>query len=256
MPLQGPSRDTAALILPLSIIKSKNNIRHEETDVDELAESISANGLLMPLLVRKDNGAFTLIAGHRRYQALLKIGATEAAVRIQNVNEDEAQVLRLIENIQRQDLAGAEEVVAVAKLLPLFAGNQSALGRAIGRSPAYVSRCVRAAELIPKDLCDVAKFSKSILFELADSVDPKHALERLSKEQKPTVQAARQAEGRKPSGAIPGGRYIQGAIQFRENQKTHAFFLRVNFDPERTPPATKEELVRKLQEILNRLRNK
>lgn len=83
---------------------------------------------------------------------------------------------------------------AVAKLLPLFSGNQSALARALGKSQSYVSRCVRAAEII-KGYATSHRWTKSLLFEIVDSPNPQKALEQLSDQVKPTVQNARH-EGR------------------------------------------------------------
>ncbi len=241
-----PGRDHQALILPLSLIKVGENIRAEIGNIEELAESIREYGLLQPLVVRKDGSAFTLIAGHRRLMALKHMGLKEAPVRIQVADENQAQVVRLIENIQREELSGAEEVMAVAKLLPMFDGNQSALGRAIGKSQSYVSRCIRAAE-IAKTYATSHSLSKSALFELADSKQPVKA-----DGKKPTVREVREA--RNPSGPLSGGRYVQQAVQFRQNDRTGAFNLRVNFAPDRTPQNEKVKIIEILENILKKVR--
>jgi ParB/RepB/Spo0J family partition protein len=244
-----PARDHQALILPLSVIKSQQNIRHTVSEIDDLADSIKAHGLLQPLIVRKENGTFALIAGHRRFLALQKIGIREAPVRIQNVSEESVAILRLIENIQRKELSGFEEVSAVAKLLPMFDGNQSALARAIGKSQSYVNRCIRAADLA-ETYATSHSLTKSALFELADSERPDNVMAQ-AKSDSPTVRDVR--ESRKPSGPIAGGRYVRQAIQLRETSQ--AFSLRLNFHPERTPQETKEKMIETLENLLKRLRN-
>ena len=252
-----PSRDTAALILPISAIKLGENVRKDLGNLDELAASIVEHGILQPLVIAKTARGLELVAGHRRLEAAKLAGLNEVPVRVVNADENQIAVLRLVENLIREDLSGVDEVRAVAKLLPLFAGNQSALGRAIGKSPAYVSRCVRAAELIQKDLCDVAKLSKSVLFELAGSVDPLKALEELTREEKPTVQAARQAaEGRKPSGPIPGGHAVDRVIRYNERRGGKGFTLKIHFDFDKSSDGDRDRLLTRLRELIGRLEKK
>ena len=258
LPLQGqPSRDTAALILPISAIKLGENIRRDLGDLSELIDSIKEHGILQSLVLAKTPQGLELVVGYRRLAAAREAGLTEVPVRIVGADANQIAVLRLVENLIRENLSGVDEVRAVGKLLPLFAGNQSALGRAIGKSPAYVSRCVRAAELIQKDLCDVAKLSKSVLFELAGSVDPLKALEELTREEKPTVQAARQAaEGRKPSGPIPGGHAVDRVIRYNERRGGKGFTLKIHFDFDKSSEGDRERLLTRLRELIGRLEKK
>jgi hypothetical protein len=204
-------------------------------------------------VVRKEKGTFALVAGHRRYLALKALGCKEAPVRIQKVDETDALQLTLIENIVREELTGVEEVNAVARLLPIFNGNQSALAKTLGRSQPYVSRCVRAAELV-KNHATSHRWTKSVLFELVDSPNPSKALKELVQQDTPTVQGLRSARNRTPLGARPGGRYVDRAIEFRENSKVQSFSLRLNFDPIRTPADTRSEMIKTLESILDRLR--
>lgn len=250
-----PARDHQALILPLSVIKITGNIRTVVSDIEDLAASIKANGLLQPLLVRKENDVFTLIAGHRRYQALKLIGAKEAPVRIQNVDDNTVQVMRLIENIQRQDLTGAEEIIAIYKLLSVFGNSQTDLAKAIGRSKSYVSHCIKVIEVIGFEKVSTSKLSKSVLFELAYKSSGSECVGDISSESKITVKNIRASEGRKPSGPVSGGRYVDQVIEFSELSKSGAFSLRVNYSPEQTPADSKVKIVKVLSAVLDRLRS-
>jgi ParB family chromosome partitioning protein len=252
-PLQGqPARDHAAMILPVSAIKLGENIRKELGNLEELAASITAHGILQPLVIAKTVHGLELVAGHRRLEAAKLAGLTEVPVRIVGADENLIAVLRLVENLIRDNLSGADEVTAVAKLAAMF-HDQVQLAKAIGKSKSYVSRCLKSAALVESDRVATSQLSKSALFEIADKADPVKALNEIAKAEKQTVQAARQDEGRRPSGPSPGGRYVEGALQFRENERTRAFSLRINFDPDRTPADTKAAVVKKLEEILKRL---
>ncbi len=246
-----PGRDHKALILPLSAIKVKENIRNEITGIAELASNIEINGLLQPLVVRKDQSSFVLIAGHRRHLALKHLGWKEVPVRLQDVSEEVGRQLTVIENIVREDLTGVEEVTAVASLLPLFEGNQSALARVLGKSQPYVSRCVRAAELI-KGYATSHSWTKSILFEVTDSKDPKKAMEILTRQERPTVQTVRH-ETRKPSGPISGGHAVDRVIRYNERRNGRGFTLKVHFDFERSSEGDRERLLSQLRELIKKL---
>jgi ParB family chromosome partitioning protein len=145
-PLQGqPARDHAAMILPVSAIKLGENIRKELGNLEELAASITAHGILQPLVIAKTVHGLELVAGHRRLEAAKLAGLIEVPVRIVGADENQIAVLRLVENIVREDLSGAEEIIAVAKLSAMFQ-DQAQLAKAIGKSKSYVSRCLKGSQ--------------------------------------------------------------------------------------------------------------
>lgn len=249
-----PARDHAALVLPLSVIKLGDNVRSTLGDLTELIESIRAHGILQPLVVAKTGRGLELIAGFRRYHAAKGAGLVDVPVRVIGVNESQIVVLRLVENVVREDLSGHDEIMAVAKLSILFS-DQVQLAAALGKSKTYVSRCLKAAKILKDGSCAGAtrELSKSALFELADADQPVAVANELGAGTKLEARAAKNATSRGTAGPVLGGRYVGGAIQFRENEKTRAFSLRINFDPERTPVDTKVAVVKKLEEILKRL---
>ena len=81
--------------------------------IAELADSIREKGILQPLLVRRVNGGYELIAGERRFRAAQQLGMERVPVTVRDVNDNEMLELALVENIQREDLNPLEEARAV-----------------------------------------------------------------------------------------------------------------------------------------------
>src|SRR5262245_1184405 len=115
------SSDPAALDVqhvPLaSIDVSGRNPRRKLSDIDQLADSILSHGLLQPVVVRRSGDRFELIAGHRRLEALKRIGQEYVPVVIRDADVDAAYVLTLVENLQRADLHPREEAAALETLV-------------------------------------------------------------------------------------------------------------------------------------------
>lgn len=254
-PLEGQfsGKDPQALLLPINLIKTAENVRASLPNIDDLVESVKAVGILQALLVAKTERGLELVAGRRRLEAAKVAGLREVPVRVTNASPEQIQVLRLVENIQREDLSPRDEITAVAKLATVFDGNQTELAKAIGKSKSYVSRCVKAAKiLVGHPSCAGATLTKAALFEIADAADPSALLKQL---QTGTRQELRDAKaGRKPSGALSGGRYVQQAIQFRQNEKTGVMSLRMNFSPDRTPAESRAQIIKTLEEIVKKLK--
>lgn len=249
--IAGPEKDPQAIRLPLSLIKQKGNVREKLEGIEALAQSIKSHGLLQPLIVSKREGKFVLIAGARRYAALELLKETHASVQFRTTTEKEAKTVQLIENIQRQELTGKEEVLGVAELLPAFGGNQSALGQSIGREKSYVSRCIRAASFLKQMPVATSQLelSKSLLFQLADAEDPKKLWEQVQAGNVKTVK-----EAREKSGPVAGGRFgAEKAVQFRAIGDSGRFVFKVAFCPERTPQNTKTEILKMLRELIAKL---
>ena len=245
-----PGRDTTALILPISAIKVGTNVRTQPGNLEELTASVKEHGIIQALVVSKTTHGLELVAGHRRLEAAKQAGLTDVPVRVINADENQIAILRIVENVIREDLTGVEEVRAIAALVPIYNGNQVELARALGKSKSYVSKCLKAAQTIKTLKVSDPKLSLSMLFELAYSPDPTSATKAIG-----AGEVTSSKDVRKPSGPIHGGRYNAGALQFRENKRTRAFSLRINFDPERTPADTRIALIKKLQEILARIQS-
>ena len=110
---------TAPTTLPLSALYTQAQPRRRFERIEQLAESIRAQGVLQPLLVKPDGDGqrYRVIAGERRLRAAHIAGLTEVPVRILNLTDEEARVVALLENLQREDLNPYEETVGVLELL-------------------------------------------------------------------------------------------------------------------------------------------
>jgi ParB family chromosome partitioning protein len=146
------SRESSTLRhLPLDLIHpgSQQPRRHFAEDaLQELADSIRAEGVLQPILVRAEaNGRYALLAGERRWRAAQLAGLREIPALIREASEQQALVIGVIENIQRQDLDPLEEAAALQRLLTEFSLSHEALAQALGRSRAAISNQLRLLRL-------------------------------------------------------------------------------------------------------------
>src|SRR3546814_14938600 len=110
----------------------------DEGALNELADSIRTQVIMQPILVRtldgKDKGKYEIIAGERRFRAAKLAGLTEVPVLVREVADENAAVMALIENIQREDLNPLEEAPGVRRLLDEFGLTHDQAAQAIGRS--------------------------------------------------------------------------------------------------------------------------
>lgn len=126
-----------------SIQPSPRNPRQQLGDVAELAESLRAHGLLQPIVVRRRGAAYEVIAGHRRLEAAKLVGWTEIPAVVRDEADDQAYILTLVENLQREDLTPKEEAAALEVLVRERGWSTRQVGEAIKRDPMYVSRRLR-----------------------------------------------------------------------------------------------------------------
>lgn len=118
-----------------------------ETELEELSESIRAHGVLQPLLVRKDDSGYEIIAGERRYQASKIAGLEEVPVVIKDVDDQEMLQLALIENLQRSDLNPIEEAKGYRQLIKASGMTQEALSKAVSKSRSTITNSLRLLDL-------------------------------------------------------------------------------------------------------------
>jgi ParB family chromosome partitioning protein len=138
-----PIRSAFAHIRLEDIELSPRNPRRSLDDIDELADSIRAYGLLQPVVVRKKGKKYELVAGHRRLAALRAIDWSEVPAVVREESAERAYVLTLIENLQRDDLTPRDEADALAELVRFRNWSTHQVADAIKRSQAYVSKRIR-----------------------------------------------------------------------------------------------------------------
>ncbi|PPD43530.1 MAG: chromosome partitioning protein ParB [Methylobacter sp.] len=119
--------------------------------LQELADSIRAQGIIQPIVVRQlDLEKYEIVAGERRWRAAQLAGLQEVPVLVREIDDRAAMAIALIENIQREDLNPLEEADALRKLLDEFGMTHQQIADAVGRSRAAVTNLLRLIELNPE----------------------------------------------------------------------------------------------------------
>ena len=119
--------------------------------LQELADSIKAQGLVQPVVVRRLTlGGYELIAGERRWRAAQLAGLTTIPAVIREIPDQAAAAMSLIENIQREDLNSLEEALALRRLVDEFGLTHQQTAEAVGRSRVAVTNLLRLLELSPE----------------------------------------------------------------------------------------------------------
>jgi ParB family chromosome partitioning protein len=123
----------------------------EPAKLEELAASIRANGVIQPIVVRKFEGGFQIVAGERRWRASKLAGLADVPVVVQDVADPQMLELALIENIQREDLNPVETAQAYDRLSRELGLSQEEIGRRTGKDRTSIANTIRLLKL-PKEI--------------------------------------------------------------------------------------------------------
>ena len=122
----------------------------DEASIDELAQSIKAQGVMQPIVLRRRPvGGYEIIAGERRWRASVKVGLSEIPAIVREATDEQALALALIENLQREDLGPLEEARALGRLRDEFGLTQQEVADAVGKSRTTVTNLLRLQNLGP-----------------------------------------------------------------------------------------------------------
>lgn len=185
---QNENTNTSPSVLPVTKLqagKYQPRTRMDEGALAELADSIRAQGIMQPILVRPidaTKGRYEIIAGERRFRAAQIAGLTEVPVLVREVADEHAAAMALIENIQREDLNPLEEAQGVKRLLDEFGLTHEQAATAIGRSRSATSNLLR--------LLNLAAPLQTML--LAGDIDMGHARALLAVDSATQIQLANQ----------------------------------------------------------------
>jgi ParB family chromosome partitioning protein len=228
--LAEPAAGNAVTQLPLDRIDRGRYQPRREFDPDslrELADSIAAQGVIQPIVIRPIAGErFEIIAGERRWRAAQQAGLSQIPVVVRDVDEQTALAIALIENIQRDDLNPLEEAGALHRLLGEFGLTHQQVAEAVGKSRTTVTNLLRLLELEPavKTLLDEGR------------IDMGHARALLGLKGSAQAEAARQVVAR--------------GLSVRETER---LVRRMQASAEETGPVTKplpDPNIRRLQDDL------
>ncbi|MEE9313885.1 MAG: ParB/RepB/Spo0J family partition protein [Rhizobiaceae bacterium] len=140
-------------VVPIENIKANpNNPRRHfaESELEDLANSISEHGIVQPILVRpapSGGDHWEIIAGERRWRAAQKSGLHQVPIVVRDVDDRQALELAIIENVQRADLNPVEEALGYQQLIDEHSYKQVDLGKVIGKSRSHVANTLRLLKL-------------------------------------------------------------------------------------------------------------
>lgn len=132
-------------------------MRFSQEELEELSRSILEQGILQPLMVRKAETGYELIAGERRLRAARLAGMSEVPVVVKNVSDNQLLEISIIENIQREDLNALEEAEAYNRLMDEFHLTQEEVAVRVGKSRSAIANFLRLRQLpepIKTDIMD------------------------------------------------------------------------------------------------------
>lgn len=139
--------------IKLDIIKPNKDQPRKHFDsekIDSLALSIKEHGLVQPIVVRKFNEKYQIIAGERRWQAAKSIGLESIPCLIKEYDDSKVAEIALVENLQREDLNDIEEALAYSMLIEKYNFTQEKLSEAVGKSRSNIANTMRLLKLDKK----------------------------------------------------------------------------------------------------------
>lgn len=193
-PAANPGLPASLLLADMVPGQYQPRTRMDEGALYELAESIKAQGIMQPILVRRlaageHAGKYEIIAGERRFRAARLAGLDSVPVLVREVPDEAAAAMALIENIQREDLNPLEEAQGLQRLVKDFGLTHEQAAQAVGRSRSAASNLLR--------LLNLAEPVQSML--MAGDLDMGHARALLALERAAQITAANQITQRKLS---------------------------------------------------------
>jgi len=148
----------------------------EQTSLDELSASIREHGVLQPILVRPlDNGEFQLIAGERRWRASKAAGLPTIPALVEEIDDDTALEISIIENLQREDLSPLDEAAMYERMVKDHGYSVRRLAQKLGKDKGYLENRLRLADA-PEEVRELVSLRKDTLshaYELMKVEDPK-----------------------------------------------------------------------------------
>ncbi|OLO42143.1 nucleoid occlusion protein [Alkalihalophilus pseudofirmus] len=149
---ENEARDESEVVMQISIHEIVPNRFQPRTvfdneRIEELAQTIKTHGVIQPIVVRKRDDQYEIIAGERRWRAVTSLGWETIPAIIKEFNDSQTASVALIENLQREGLTAIEEAVAYAKLLELHGLTQESLAQRLGKGQSTIANKLRLLHL-------------------------------------------------------------------------------------------------------------
>jgi ParB family chromosome partitioning protein len=230
---------------------SPHQARTEIGDIEELMASIKEKGILQPIIVRKKDDRYEIIAGERRCFAAKSVGLKDVPCIEMNVSDNEAMELALIENLQRKDLDVFEEADGLNALAEMYGYSHKQISEKIGKARSTITEIIGISK-IPKeirDMCDEFNIrSRSMIIEVAKQ-DGKDNMYKLITEIK--KRELRREDTRDLSKRIKGKEQKIDRYVYNYQEKDKGFKVKIEFKKQRV---TKDEIVEILEKLIKKLK--
>ena len=154
----------------------------EETELQDLAESIKEHGVIQPIILRKtDDDFYEIIAGERRFRASKIANLTEIPAIVRKFSDNDALEIAIIENVQRSDLSPTEEARGYQRLMKEFAYTQEIVAKKVGKSRAHIANLLRLLTLPEKvrEYLDSKQISMGHARAIINSINPEELAKRI-----------------------------------------------------------------------------
>lgn len=251
--LVAPRGESIGRLIPVEEVDpNPDQPRHHLGDLAELTASVREKGVLEPLLVRKRDGRYQIIAGERRYRAAVDAGLAEVPCIVRDSSDAETMEIALVENLQRQDLSPFEEADGLRVLAEKYGYTHEDMAEKLGKSRSTITESLSLTAM-PEEvrrLCRLADIqSKSVLLQVVRQGSPEKMvglLERLSQEGTTRAEARRLT---RPEPKARRGRPRHYVFRFQPRDK--GFALALQF---RKAEVEKAEVIRTLEAILASLK--
>lgn len=133
-----------------------------DTELKALADSITASGILQPILARQVGDRFQIVAGERRWRAARLAGVTEVPVIVRSLSDQDSAIFALVENLQREDLNAIEKAKGIRQLMDQLAVTQEQVARQVGLDRSTVTNFLRLLDLPPDVQAHVSRGTLSM----------------------------------------------------------------------------------------------
>lgn len=233
-----------------------NQPRQNVGDLSELIASIREKGVLEPILVRRKESRFQIVAGERRYRAAIEAGLPEIPSVVKELTDPEVMEIALIENLQRKDLTAFEEADGLRVLAEAHGYTHEMMAEKLGKSRTTVTETLTLSSMPDRvrELCRLADISsKSVLIQVVRQQTPEKMVAFIDTLQK-TGAGPTRAEARRLIKAVPDrkGRPKNFVFTYKTG-RDRGLSLSLKFG---RPDVSKRDIVTALEELTGEIKSK
>ena len=184
-PLFNPENQDAVEKISLKKIRAgvyQPRQNFEETELQDLADSIKEHGVIQPIILRKtDEDFYEIIAGERRFRAAKIANLTEIPAIVRKFSDNDALEIAIIENVQRSDLSPTEEARGYQRLMKEFSHTQEIVAKKVGKSRAHIANLLRLLTLPEKvrEYLDSKQISMGHARAIINSINPEELAKKI-----------------------------------------------------------------------------